>query len=160
MNYDLSWRSLAFIILKRLISRKFPSVAWLTTKELAQWLNDSSQPQLLLLDARSELEYETSHIQYAERIDPYHPNLEAVTSSKDTPIVVYCSVGYRSARIADRLQQAGCISVYNLEGSIFKWANEKRPLYKNERPTTLVHPYSQLWGQLLNQRDRASVENG
>lgn len=160
MNDKLSWRSLAFIIVKRLISRKFPSVAWLTTKELAQWLNDSSKPQLLLLDARSEAEYETSHIQSAERIDPYHPNLEAVTSSKDTPIVVYCSVGYRSARIVDRLQQAGCDRVYNLEGSIFKWANEKRSLYKNERPTTLVHPYNPLWGQLLNKRSRAEVENG
>lgn len=151
----LSWRSLAFIILKRLIMRKFPAVAWLTTKELAQWLNNPSQPQPLLLDARTEAEYETSHLQLAQRIDPYHPNLEAVANSKDTPIVVYCSVGYRSARIAQQLQQAGCVSVYNLEGSIFKWANEKRPLYQSDRPTTLVHPYNQLWGQLLNSRSRA-----
>ena len=74
--------------------------------------------------------------------------------------MVYCSVGYRSARIADRLQQAGCDRVYNLEGSIFKWANEKRPLYQSDRPTTIVHPYNPLWGQLLNKRSRASVELG
>lgn len=155
MNYKLSWRSLAFIILKRLISRKFPAVKSITTNELAQWLNEPSTSQLLLLDARTEAEYETSHLQHAQQIDPYDPNLEAVTNFKHTPIVVYCSVGYRSARIADRLQQQGCDLVYNLEGSIFKWANEKRPLYQSDRPTTLVHPYNHLWGQLLNSRSRA-----
>lgn len=152
MNYELSWRSLAFIILKRLIVRKFPTVKSITTKELVQWLNDDSESQPLLLDARTEAEYETSHLQFAQRIDPYHPNLEAVTNFKHTLIVVYCSVGYRSARIAQQLQQAGYDRVYNLEGSIFKWANEKRPLYQSDRPTTLVHPYNQLWGQLLNSR--------
>lgn len=157
MNYELNWRSLAFKILKRLISRKYPSVAPLTTKELAQWLN-SSKPQPVLLDARTEAEYELSHIHQAERIDPYNPNLEAVVISKDMPIVVYCSVGYRSARIAQHLQQAGFSHVYNLEGSIFQWANEKRPIYKNNRPTTKVHPYNELWGQLLNPQYRALVE--
>ena len=147
-------RSLAFKILKRLISRKYPDVAWLTTKKLAQWLNHSTQPHPILLDARSEAEYETSHLPQAARIDPYHPNLEVV-ASKNTPIVVYCSVGYRSARVAHSLQQAGFSQVYNLEGSIFQWANEKRPIYKNERPTTTVHPYNRLWGLLLNPRSRA-----
>lgn len=153
-------RSLAFKIIKRLINRKYPTVAPLTTKELAQWLNTQSKPQPILLDARTEAEYELSHIQQAERIDPYHPNLEALTLSKDMPIVVYCSVGYRSARIAQRLQQAGFSHVYNLEGSIFQWANEERPLYKNDCPTTLVHPYDVLWGQLLNSRFRALLKQG
>ncbi len=151
-------RSLAFKIIKYLINRKYPTVAPLTTNELAQWLNAQSKPQPILLDARTEAEYELSHIQQAERIDPYHPNLEALTLSKDMPIVVYCSVGYRSARIAQQLQQAGFSHVYNLEGSIFQWANEERPVYKNDCPTTLVHPYDALWGQLLHRRYRASIE--
>lgn len=151
-------RSLAFKIIKHLINRKYPSVAPLTTKELAQWLDTQSKPQPTLLDARTQPEYELSHIQQAERIDPYHPNLEALTHSKDIPIVVYCSVGYRSAKIAQQLQQAGFSHVYNLEGSIFQWANEERPVYENNRPTTKVHPYNGLWGQLLNSRFRALLE--
>lgn len=147
-------RSLAFKIIKRLIIREYPSVAWITTKQLAIWLNNSTQPQPLLLDARSQPEYETSHLAQAQRIDPYYPNLKIV-DSKDTPIVVYCSVGYRSARVATVLQQAGFSHVYNLEGSIFQWANEKRSLCKQDRPTTTVHPYNQLWGLLLNPRFRA-----
>ena len=158
MNYELNWRSLAFKIIKRLISREYPSVASLTTKELAQWLDTSSKQKPILLDARSEAEYELSHLQQAERIDPYHPNLETIAISKNTPIVVYCSVGYRSARIAQQLQQAGFSKVYNLEGSIFQWANEQRPVYKNNSPTTKVHPYNKLWGQLLNPRFRAPAQ--
>lgn len=151
-------RSLAFKIIKQLINRKYPTVASLTTNELAKWLNTQTKPQPTLLDARTQAEYQLSHIQQAERIDPYYPNLEALTLSKDMPIVVYCSVGYRSARIAQQLQQAGFSHVYNLEGSIFQWANEKRPLYKYNSPTTKVHLYNKLWGQLLNPRFRALID--
>lgn len=42
----------------------------------------------------------------------------------DSHIVVYCSVSYRSSILARRLQDMGFTNVYNLEGSIFKWANE------------------------------------
>jgi len=154
----LNWRSLAFRIIKSLISRKFPAVKWLTTKELAQWLADPLKLQPIILDARSEAEYALSHLKNAERIDPHQPNLEAITGVPDTPIVVYCSVGYRSGRIAEQLEQAGFSHVYNLEGSIFQWANEGRPLCKNDRPTTLVHPYNSLWGRLLKPQSRAAVE--
>lgn len=91
-------RSLAFSIIKRLISQKFESVTWLTTNELAQWLADPIKPQPLILDARSEVEYALSHLKQAKRIDPYHPNLDALCELKDKPIVVYCSVGYSTLR--------------------------------------------------------------
>jgi rhodanese-related sulfurtransferase len=90
-------RSLAFKIIKRLTSRKFPIVEWITTKELAGWLEDPLKPQPIILDARTEAEYAVSHLRNAQRIDPYHSNLVVSAESKDTPIAVYCSVGYRSA---------------------------------------------------------------
>lgn len=150
-------RSLAFKIIKRLTSRKFPNVEWITTKELAGWLEDPLKPQPIILDARTEAEYAVSHLKNAQRIDPYHSNLVVSAESKDTPIAVYCSVGYRSARIAQQLQQAGFPHVYNLEGSLFKWANEERPIYINNDITPLVHPYNQLWGRLLKSKYHAQV---
>lgn len=150
-------RSLAFKIIKRLTSRKFPIVEWITTKELAGWLEDPLKPQPIILDARTEAEYAVSHLKNAQRIDPYHSNLVVSAESKDTPIAVYCSVGYRSARIAEQLKQAGFSHVYNLEGSLFKWANEERPIYTNDHTTPLVHPYNQLWGKLLKPQYRAQV---
>ena len=42
------------------------------------------------------------------------------------------------------------LEIYNLEGSLFKWANEGRPLVDiNSKPTVYAHPYSAIWGKLL-----------
>ena len=156
----LTRHSLAFNIIKGLAIRKFPSVEWISTEEFAQWLADPLKPQPILLDARSEAEYAVGHLRQSQRIEPHDPDLAQFTESKDKPIVVYCSVGYRSARIAERLQQAGFSVVYNLEGSIFQWANEGRSVFKDDRPTMLVHPYNALWGKLLKSEYRAQVGSG
>jgi rhodanese-related sulfurtransferase len=148
-------RSLVFYTIKRLIQRKFPSVKWLNTKQLVEWLGDRTLSQPLLLDARTEAEYQVSHLPQAQRIDPYHPNLEDIAVNKDVPVVVYCSVGYRSARIAQQLEQSGFTNVYNLEGSIFQWVNEGNPVFQGDRPTVSVHPYNANWGRLLKSRYRS-----
>ena len=44
--------------------------------------------------------------------------------SKNTKIVTYCSVGYRSERIGEKLMKQGFTDVSNLKGSLFKWANQ------------------------------------
>lgn len=154
----LDWRSLAFKFLKRLITRKFPTVQWISTSELALWLEDPVKLQPTVLDARSEAEYDTSHLKSAKRIDPNHPDLAALAGSKDKPIVVYCSVGYRSAAVASRLVQAGFSHIYNLEGSLFDWVNSGRPVFKDDCPTLLVHPYNSIWGKLLKHRHRAQMD--
>ncbi len=136
----------------------FPTVEWITLEELAQWLKDPVKPQPMVLDARSEAEYALSHLKDAQRIDPSYPNLAAVAGvSKDTPLVVYCSVGYRSARVASRLGHSGFSRVYNLQGSIFQWVNSGHPVFKDGHPTQLVHPYDLIWGRLLKSRYRAPL---
>ncbi len=43
------------------------------------------------------------------------------------------------------------IKAYNLEGSLFKWANEGRPMVNSEGVKTIhAHPYSVVWGRLLH----------
>jgi 3-mercaptopyruvate sulfurtransferase SseA len=72
--------------------------------------------------------------------------------------VVYSSAGYRGARVAEWLRNLGYTSVVNLAGGIFKWANEGRPLFRQEgRPAALVHPYDQRWGMLLDGRYKAQA---
>ena len=66
-----------------------------------------------------------------------------------TPIVVYCSVGYRSSAIARRLESLGYRNVLNLSGSIFQWVNENRSVYREGKPVTKVHPYQKFWQHLL-----------
>jgi rhodanese-related sulfurtransferase len=97
-----------------------------------------------------------SHLPGARRVDP---NASAGTVAadlpKETPIVTYCAVGYRSGEMADRLRALGFSNVRNLEGSIFQWANEHRPLVRDDERVSTVHPYSAFWGRLLNDEVRA-----
>ncbi|MDZ8031257.1 rhodanese-like domain-containing protein [Nostoc sp. DedSLP04] len=143
-------RSLTFNFIKLLIGSQFPTVKEIDCNQLAQLLSDSAKPRPLLLDARSQAEYAVSHIETAVRIDPLTEDLTAVaTALKDRPIVVYCAVGYRSAKLAQKLDKAGIKCIYNLSGGIFQWANEDRPIFQNGHPTKVVHPYNAIWGKLL-----------
>ena len=43
------------------------------------------------------------------------------------------------------------VKVHNLEGSLFKWANEKRPMVdKQGNHTVFCHPYNLIWGKFLD----------
>jgi rhodanese-related sulfurtransferase len=150
---DLGWSAV-----DRMIERSYPDAHHLSTDSLAALLADSTRPQPLLLDTRPPAEYNVSHLRGARRIDPdatSFPMLSGVP--KDTLIVAYCSVGYRSSGIVERLQAAGFTNVYNLDGSIFRWANEGRPVYREGQPVRQVHPFDAVWGQLLDDRLHASA---
>lgn len=107
-------------IVNAAIRREFSGVSRISTKELAEWLNDKSQAAPLLLDARTRAEYEVSHLPGAEYAGS-DTKLQVPDEPKDRPIVTYCSVGYRSAKFARQLQAVSYTNVRNLEGSIFKW---------------------------------------
>jgi rhodanese-related sulfurtransferase len=140
-------RPLAFEILQRGTTYKFPEVKWIVTKDLARWLDDPARSQPVVLDARSEPEFQVSHLRSARRIDPYRPSLNPLAGlSKDTPVVVYSSAGYRGARVASWLGEQGYPNVQNLGSSLFQWANEGKPLFQGDRPTAVVHPYDSQWG--------------
>lgn len=142
---EVTWRAV-----DRMIASQYPEVPSITTDTLAARLTDSSAPRPVLLDARSPEEFAVSHLPGAHRIDPTATTFPTLDTLKtDRPIVVYCSVGYRSARIAHRLRNQGFTNVANLEGSIFRWANEGRPVYRDGQPVATVHPYDATWGQLL-----------
>jgi rhodanese-related sulfurtransferase len=152
-------RPLAFETLQRRTAAKFPEVRWISTDELARWQADSAQPQPTLLDARTQPEFALSHIKGAVPIDPYRPSLRSLRGTPPSgAIVVYSSAGYRGARVASWLRNAGYTSVVNLNGGLFKWANEGRLLFREEsRPTALVHPYDRRWGLLVDGKYRAEA---
>ena len=152
-------RPLAFEVVRRMTDRKFPDLRWTDAAELAGSLEQPGRPQPVLLDARTRAEYEVSHLKGALRMDPYRPLLRPLRGMpKDTLIVVYSSVGYRSARLADWLARQGYTRVFNLEGSLFGWANDGRPMFHEDRPTVRVHPYDERWGLMLESPYRAAAE--
>lgn len=72
-------------------------------------------------------------------------------------MIVYCSIGWRSSALAQRLQAAGFTNVANLHGSLFAWAAEGRPLESNGAVARVVHPYSPQYGFLLPARLVADI---
>ncbi len=122
----------------------------MSTAALAEWLKDGARPQPLLVDVRTEDEFAVSHLSGARRLDPSAASLPpGWTASKAVPIVFYCSVGYRSSQMVERLNAKGWTNAVNLEGSIFEWANEGRPIVAGGRPVHAVHPYNTTFGKLL-----------
>ena len=141
----LEWKSI-----KAEIRSQFHTVNQLTTTELAEWLASENEPLPLLLDARAPEEYSVSHLPNAILAPSVSEALEGLKGSElEKRVVVYCSVGYRSSRLAETLAEAGYPNVYNLEGSIFQWANEGRAVYRGREEVGAVHPYNNNWGKLL-----------
>lgn len=133
------------------IRRKFPGVRQLSTRELADWLANTNRPAPVLIDARHPREFAVSHLPGARHATSTTA-VRALALPPHQPLVVYCSVGYRSSALAEKLAQAGFTQVANLEGSIFAWANEGRPVFRGTNAVPAVHPYDAKWGQLLDQR--------
>ncbi len=132
------------------IRAEFPEVRQLATADLATWLDDPGRPRPRLIDARTREEYEVSHLPGAVHAEDVG-DVELLTGGdRKQPLVVYCSVGYRSSALAARLQAEGYTDVQNLEGSIFRWANEGRPLFRGDLKTGVVHPYDASWGRYLD----------
>ena len=135
----------------KMIRARFPTVARVSTDTLQSWLDESPQREnLLLFDVREPEEYAVSHLQGARPAPSKDEALKALQGTpSDQRIVLYCSVGYRSSELAQFLMKKGYTDVYNLEGSIFTWANEGRPVYRGKERVKVVHPYDKIWGRLL-----------
>ncbi|TNE57322.1 MAG: rhodanese-like domain-containing protein [Bacteroidetes bacterium] len=112
-------------------------------------------PSLVLLDAREPREYAVSHLKGAVQVGYDHFELDKLPKlDKNSRIVVYCSVGYRSEKIAEKLIQAGYKNVSNLYGGIFEWVNQGHSVYNAKGRTQKVHAYDRTWGVWLNKGEK------
>ncbi len=132
------------------LREKFPGVARIGVDELATRMQSDHAP--LLLDVREFEEFEISHLQGARNVRTLDEALAAIGNERERAVVVYCSVGYRSAKLARSLADRGVRNVKNLEGSIFAWANSDHPVYRGTQRASRVHPYDEKWGRMLTRR--------
>lgn len=128
-------------------------------REVSSWLNfhipaidvdllKKTQSEVIILDAREREEYEVSHLPGALFCGFKHFDKAVLnTLSINQPIVVYCSIGYRSEKIAKKIRRMKFSNVSNLYGGIFEWTNRGYPLLdSNDQPTSLLHTYNEKWG--------------
>jgi rhodanese-related sulfurtransferase len=113
----------------------------------------NSLDNAIFLDTRKKEEFEVSHLKNAiwvgyDNFD--EENVTTLISEKETPIIVYCSIGVRSEDIGEKLQKAGYANVTNLYGGIFEWKNQGKAVYnRNAMETDSVHAFDKQWGKLL-----------
>ena len=115
-------------------------------------LKEATEP-IYILDAREIEEYNVSHIPNAKYIG-YDQIEESVleTIPKDAKVVLYCSIGYRSEKIGEKIKKKGFTNVHNLYGSIFEWVNQGYPVVdKNGESTKKVHTYNRRWSQWVEE---------
>jgi rhodanese-related sulfurtransferase len=106
-----------WFLLRASLRSQFPQVQWITTRELADCLEDRHRPPPVLLDVRTVEEWNVSHLPGARRVDPGAPVEMALRgAAKDVPVVTYCAVGYCSTEFTTRLRRA-CIPTANLGDS-------------------------------------------
>ena len=144
----LDWTSV-----KKTITKNFPDVVHISTQQLYDLIATPDTVMPILLDSKEPEEYAVSHLRHALPAASKKKALVILKDiHKDTLIVIYCSEGYRSGSLAEQLMGFGYTNVYNLEGSIFKWANEGRPLFKDDKQVKRAHTYDKTWGTLLKKK--------
>jgi rhodanese-related sulfurtransferase len=102
---------------------------------------------LYILDTREEDEFNVSHLKNARQVGNFWFDMRKVYDiPKNATVVVYCSVGVRSEKIAEKLIASGYKNVFNLYGGIFEWINQSHPVYKqNGVQTAEIHTYDKNW---------------
>jgi len=86
--------------------------------------------KFVLVDVREESEYGKDHLPGAIHLGKgvIERDIEERVPELNTPIVLYCGGGYRSALAADNLQKMGYTNVLSMDGGIRGWREKNFPL--------------------------------
>ena len=84
----------------------------------------------LLVDVREDKEWEQDHLPGAIHLGKgiVERDIEQRVPDPDTPMVLYCGGGFRSALTADSLQRMGYTNVISMDGGIREWREKGYPL--------------------------------
>lgn len=101
-----------------------------TTDEIKSRLDRGDK--LTLVDVREESEFARDHLPGAIHLGKgvIERDVEAQIPDVNTPMVLYCGGGFRSALAADNLQKMGYRNVLSMDGGIREWREKNYPLTK------------------------------
>ncbi len=135
------------------VRASYPNVAHIDGAVLAEWFTAKDKALPVVLDVRSQAEFDAGHLPGARHLSPdVTPSEIGFEEKIKTPFVLYCSVGFDSASVATSLSLRGYKDVQILEGGIFMWANEGRAI---EGGSGKVKPGNSKYAYLLKVAHRA-----
>jgi rhodanese-related sulfurtransferase len=88
-----------------------------------------------LIDVREDHEWQAAHAAGAEHLGKgvIERDIEQLVPDKDTPLILYCGGGYRSALAADTLQRMDYKNVYSMAGGWKAWKEAGAPIETENR---------------------------
>jgi rhodanese-related sulfurtransferase len=88
--------------------------------------------KFVLVDVREESEFAKNHLPGAIHMGKgvIERDVEQKVPDLNTPLVLYCGGGFRSALAADSLQKMGYTNVISMDGGIRGWREKGYPLTK------------------------------
>jgi len=136
------------LTLKSLLSHSVPEISVADFNE--------ERDGYVILDSRKKEEFDVSIIEGARYVGYEDFEIKSISDlDKNSKIMVYCSVGYRSEKIAEKLIEAGFHNVTNLYGGIFEWKNQGNDVVDTSGKTTeKVHAFDRIWGVFLNKGEK------
>jgi rhodanese-related sulfurtransferase len=88
--------------------------------------------KFLLVDVREESEFAKDHLPGAIHLGKgiIERDIESCVPDLNTPMVLYCGGGFRSAMAADNLQKMGYTNVISMDGGVRGWREKNFPMIK------------------------------
>ncbi|MGA8152736.1 MAG: rhodanese-like domain-containing protein [Terriglobales bacterium] len=89
--------------------------------------------KFVLVDVREESEYAKDHLPGAIHLGKgiIERDVEARVPDLNTPMILYCGGGFRSALASDNLNKMGYTNVISMDGGIRDWREKGFPLTRD-----------------------------
>ena len=121
----MKYRSLLYLLLVLVFAscngQNSKEIKTIDSKAFAEKMAATPNPQIL--DVRTPNEFTSDHIDNAKNINwlgtTFVSDVEKLDKSQ--PVFVYCKSGGRSQKAAEKLNELGFKTIYQLDGGILKW---------------------------------------
>jgi rhodanese-related sulfurtransferase len=110
---------------------QIPDSELLTVNEALKFLKENKgSDKFILLDVRTQKEYDEAHIDNPRLIDFYRPdfNDELAKLDKSKTYIIYCRTDNRSAKTLQMMKDLGFMDVRYIIGGIIEWKKQNLPL--------------------------------
>jgi sodium/bile acid cotransporter 7 len=105
----------------------------------------------LFIDVREEKEQQVSMLPGAVTEKQFLKNPEKY---RDRTLIGYCTISYRSGKLAEKLNAQG-ITLLNLKGGLLAWVHAGGKVYDQSGETKRIHVYGKKWN--LGPKDYEAV---
>ena len=118
--------------------RRFPVVSDVSPK---QAMNLWQTQKVIFVDVRTAEEQKISMLPGALKKEEFLNNLQEY---KNEVIIGYCTISYRSGKLAKKLSKKGIIML-NLRGGILAWVHDGGKIYDQDGETDRIHVFGRTW---------------